>query len=112
MFYIVTYRGITKYVIWKFHYVAYITGEIKLNLTVEWLVNWKEISRNRPWSNWRHCQRKRQEGQQCKWRAHSGHLASSAEFEGGTFRIGRRIITESKRRFEVSDFLELVEEER
>jgi hypothetical protein len=110
-FYIVTYGGITNYVIWRVHYVVYISGNIKLNLTVEWLVDWEEISRNRLWSNCRHCPRIRQEGQKCKGGAHLGHLASRTAFEGGTFRIGRRIITDSKCRFEVSDFLEQVEEE-
>lgn len=88
-----------------------ISGNIELNLTIEWLVDWEEISRNRLWSNWRHCPRIGQEGQKCKGGAHLGHLPSRAAFEGGTFRIGRRIITDSKCRFEVSGFLEQVEEE-
>jgi len=62
---------------------------------------------NQPWPNWRRCPRILQEGQKCKESAHLEYLASSAEFEGGTFRIGRRIV----RDFEVSDYLELVEEE-
>jgi hypothetical protein len=43
------------------------------------------------------------------YNTHLRYLASSAAFEGGTVLLGRRIITDS--RFEVSDFLELVEEE-
>ena len=71
----------------------------------------ERISRNQPWPNCRHCPRIRQEGQKWKGRAHLEHLASSAAFEGGAFRIGNRNITDSKRRFEVSDFLKQVEEE-
>jgi hypothetical protein len=110
-FYYVTHGGITNHVMCGFHDVVCISDDIRLNLTVELLLHWKEISSNQPWSNWRHCPRIRHEGQKCRGRAHLGHLASSAAFEGGTFRIRSRIITDSKRRFEVSDFLELVEED-
>jgi hypothetical protein len=72
------------------------------------MVSKLEMSRNQPWPNWRHCPRISQEGLKCKGRTHLGHLSSRAAFEDGTFRIGRRIITDSKRSF---DFLELVEEE-
>jgi hypothetical protein len=49
--------------------------------------------------------------EKCKGKTHVGHLFCRATFESGTFTTGSRNLTNSKRRFNDSDFLELVEQE-